>query len=85
MSDKLLIVHPDPGSIAAVVRQLEETGFTVITCTLNVDQVESLLIQRALEQTQGNVARAARLLGINRSRIYRKFKSHLQPATAAPT
>jgi len=30
-------------------------------------------IQRALEQTGGNVAEAARLLGVNRSRIYRRF------------
>ncbi|MEI9898196.1 MAG: helix-turn-helix domain-containing protein [Chthoniobacter sp.] len=31
------------------------------------------MIQRALEQTRGNVAEAARLLGVNRSRIYRRF------------
>ena len=42
---------------------------------LNLDKAESLLIERALAQTGGNVARAARLLGINRSRIYRKFEA----------
>jgi DNA-binding NtrC family response regulator len=40
---------------------------------LNLEAAEHLLIQRALEQTHGNVAEAARLLNINRSRIYRKF------------
>ncbi len=40
---------------------------------LNLDEAEQALIQRALEQTGGNVAEAARLLGVNRSRIYRRF------------
>ena len=40
---------------------------------LNLDEVEQLLIQRALDQTGGNIAEAARLLGVNRSRIYRRF------------
>jgi DNA-binding NtrC family response regulator len=40
---------------------------------LNLDEAEQALIQRALETTGGNVAEAARLLGVNRSRIYRRF------------
>jgi len=40
---------------------------------LNLDSAEQALIQRALEQTGGNVVEAARLLGVNRSRIYRRF------------
>ncbi|MES2661104.1 MAG: sigma-54 dependent transcriptional regulator [Verrucomicrobiota bacterium] len=40
---------------------------------LNLDAAEQELIQRALETTGGNVAEAARLLGVNRSRIYRRF------------
>ena len=40
---------------------------------LNLESAEHVLIQRALEQTAGNVAEAARLLGVNRSRIYRRF------------
>ncbi len=39
---------------------------------LNIGEAEQELIQRALRQTNGNVAEAARLLGIHRSRIYRK-------------
>ena len=41
--------------------------------SLNLEEAEHALIQRALEQTGGNVAEAARLLGVNRSRIYRRF------------
>lgn len=40
---------------------------------LNLEDAELVLIQRALEQTGGNVVEAARLLNVNRSRIYRRF------------
>ena len=40
---------------------------------LNLDAAEQELIRRALDETGGNVAEAARLLGVNRSRIYRRF------------
>jgi DNA-binding NtrC family response regulator len=43
------------------------------TIPLNLDAAEQVLIQRALDQSGGNVAEAARLLGVNRSRIYRRF------------
>jgi DNA-binding NtrC family response regulator len=39
----------------------------------NIDEAEQELIQRALQETGGNVAEAARLIGVNRSRIYRRF------------
>ncbi len=41
--------------------------------TLVLESANQTLIQRALEQTHGNVAEAARLLNISRSRTYRKF------------
>ncbi len=40
---------------------------------LNLDAAEHTLICRALEQTGGNVTEAARLLNVNRSRIYRRM------------
>ncbi|HEY6840258.1 MAG TPA: helix-turn-helix domain-containing protein [Chthoniobacterales bacterium] len=46
------------------------------TIPLNLDAAEQVLIQRALVQAGGNVAEAARLLGVNRSRIYRRFPNH---------
>jgi DNA-binding NtrC family response regulator len=42
---------------------------------LNMDAAEDFLIRRALSETGGNIAEAARQLGINRTRIYRKIKS----------
>jgi DNA-binding NtrC family response regulator len=50
----------------------EETADTLLP--LNLEKAEALLIQRALSETGGNIAKAARLLGINRTRIYRKFQ-----------
>lgn len=40
---------------------------------LNLEAAEHTLIQRALAQTGGNVSEAARLLNVNRSRIYRRM------------
>lgn len=58
-------VPETPGKPAAI-RSVEELP-------LNLEEAERLLIQRALEQTGGSVAEAARLLGVNRSRLYRRF------------
>jgi len=40
---------------------------------LNLAEAEEVLIQRALDEAGGNIAEAARLLGVNRTRIYRKL------------
>jgi DNA-binding NtrC family response regulator len=42
---------------------------------LNLEAAENLLIKRALAETSGNIAEAARRLGVNRTRIYRKLGS----------
>ncbi len=58
--------------MSPAVREASATA-TAAGLPLNLEEAEAALIQRALEQTKGNVAEAARLLGINRSRIYRRF------------
>lgn len=40
---------------------------------LNMEEAERALIKRAMAQANGNVAKAARLLGINRMRIHRRL------------
>jgi DNA-binding NtrC family response regulator len=42
---------------------------------LNVKAAEEELIQRALEETGGNVSEAAKRLGMHRSRLYRRLRS----------
>jgi len=45
---------------------------------LNLEEAENLLIRRALAETGGNIAEAARRLGINRTRIYRKLGDRVE-------
>jgi DNA-binding NtrC family response regulator len=52
----------------------------VSTLPLNLAEAEEVLIQRALEETNGNIAEAARLLGVHRTRIYRKLAQEESPS-----
>ena len=49
------------------------TAAAIKVLPLDLEQVELLLIQRALEQSGGNISGAARLLGIERTKIYRRL------------
>ena len=46
-----------------------------------LNEAETLLIKRALAETGGNIAEAARRLGVNRTRIYRKLGEKLGQGT----
>lgn len=39
----------------------------------NLNDAELVLIQRALKKTQGNISKAAELLGVHRMKIYRRL------------
>jgi DNA-binding NtrC family response regulator len=45
-------------------REIQAQEGTVLLTTLNIDQAEAMLIERALETTSGNRTRAAELLGL---------------------
>jgi DNA-binding NtrC family response regulator len=62
-----------------VAREAHAGSFDALP--LNLDAAEQALIQRALREANGNVAEAARMLGVNRSRIYRRFH---QPEEGTP-
>jgi DNA-binding NtrC family response regulator len=62
-----------PSSIGPTITPAASSAPKVQDLPLNLEAAEHALIQRALEQTNGNVAEAARLLNVNRSRIYRRF------------
>jgi len=53
----------------------------VSSLPINLAEAEDLLIQRALQETDGNIADAARLLGVHRTRIYRKLAQEESPAS----
>jgi len=61
------------GSVSVAPAPTRTSASSAAEIPLNLEAAEQALIQRALEQTNGNVAEAARLLGVNRSRIYRRF------------
>ncbi len=63
-------VHPG-ASASENTEAVAESGAELLP--LNLAAAEDQLIQRALKQTQGNIADAARLLGVHRTRIYRKL------------
>jgi DNA-binding NtrC family response regulator len=66
-----LQLFPAGSTVAANAGQPSSTA--IQNLPLNLDDAEQALIERALNQTRGNVAEAARLLNVNRSRIYRRF------------
>jgi DNA-binding NtrC family response regulator len=43
---------------------------------LSLEEVESLLIQKALARFEGNVSKAAEALGLSRSALYRRLQRH---------
>jgi len=46
----------------------------VLNSTLNLDQVEAMLLQRAVEKSRGNLSSAARMLGITRPQLAYRLK-----------
>jgi DNA-binding NtrC family response regulator len=66
-----------PSSVQFTAHPIPETQpFPSEDLPLNLEAAENLLIKRALAETGGNIAEAARKLGINRTRIYRKLGEH---------
>jgi DNA-binding NtrC family response regulator len=61
---------PSAGTAAAAA-----AAAAVDEMPLNLQAAEDLLIRRALAETGGNIAEAARRLGVNRTRIYRKLST----------
>ena len=49
----------------------DATGGSATPLPLNLEQAEIELVKRALAQAEGNVSKAAQLLGINRTKVYR--------------
>jgi len=62
--------------------QLEDLHFSAkkakssVAKNLNLDETEKSLIEQALQKHQGNVSRAAKELGINRTALYRRLDKH---------
>ena len=49
---------------------------SILTEELTLDEAERLLIEKALERSQGSVSKAAEALGLSRSALYRRLQRH---------
>jgi DNA-binding NtrC family response regulator len=65
--------YPRPAPAMADVQSPVGAEVSTNGMPLNLQAAEDLLIRRALAETGGNIAEAARRLGVNRTRIYRKM------------
>jgi transcriptional regulator of acetoin/glycerol metabolism len=43
---------------------------------MTLDEVEKILIEKALQRHEGNVSQAADALGLSRSALYRRLQRH---------
>ncbi len=64
---------PAPASAARPPAAASESSEPGGDLPLKLEEAETILIKRALAETGGNIAEAARKLGVNRTRIYRKL------------
>ena len=60
-----------PAAVKPASEAMPDAAFSDLP--LNLEAAENMLIRRALAETGGNIAEAARRLGVNRTRIYRKL------------
>lgn len=56
--------------------QGEAHGSQTKTDTLNLDEIEKDLIQKAISKHSGNIAKAAKELGLARATLYRRLEKH---------
>ncbi len=69
---KHLHLLPAAGTAATTPQRQVQAEFAS-SLPVNLAEAEELLIQRALQAANGNIADAARMLGVHRTRIYRKL------------
>ncbi|WP_341502335.1 sigma-54 dependent transcriptional regulator [Gallaecimonas sp. GXIMD4217] len=79
--EKLVILSGD-GPLDLALLELNTPAQTVAPATgpdlaeLNLEQLEQLAIQKALDEHQGNISRAAKALGLTRAALYRRLEKY---------
>jgi transcriptional regulator of acetoin/glycerol metabolism len=80
--DEVRVAHTAPkapsdeASLASSSSPGSPAGFPAPTSPTSRREAEELALQRALERAGGNMARAARELGVARSTLYRMLRRH---------
>jgi len=54
----------------------ENSTKSFVPNTLNLDENEKIIIQKALQKYKGNISHAAKELGINRTTLYKKMEKY---------
>ncbi len=70
VDDEALNLKPPAGHVANAAAMLAGTS------SLSVEAAEEQLVRDALQRTQGNIQRAAALLGISRPSLYRRMEKY---------
>ena len=73
---RLVEEHPDDEEVERTSRRIESLLRGEEACEgLSLDDVETLLLRKALQRAQGNISAAARTLGITRPQMVYRLKS----------
>ncbi|MCD6347904.1 MAG: helix-turn-helix domain-containing protein, partial [Bacteroidales bacterium] len=67
LSDEKLL-EPDSFSFRYVIRPIQDTA------NLSLEEMESAMISKALDRSNGNISAAAEQLGISRQTLYNKIR-----------
>jgi two-component system, NtrC family, response regulator HydG len=59
-----------------VLATTSESGHQVVVDDLDLEGVEKVVIRQALTRTAGNITKAAELLGLTRTALYRRLQKH---------
>ena len=70
VDDEALNLKPPAGHVASAAAQLAGSS------SLSVEAAEEQLVRDALQRTQGNIQRAAALLGLSRPSLYRRMEKY---------
>jgi DNA-binding NtrC family response regulator len=71
--DRIELAHLPPSIRARVLPEMPRAETAVEVPLMPLRELERRAIRRALHETDGNMARAARLLGIGRATLYRRL------------
>lgn len=72
------VILCESGSISTMDLRLEESASTLpgVPKSLNLDEHEKHLIDKALKESKGNISHAAKALGLTRAALYRRLEKH---------
>ena len=75
-SEKLAELESVLQELSEELRNVFSDNDMYVNCSLNLQEVESITVARALGRCNGNISVAAKLLGIGRNTLYRKIKDY---------